>query len=35
MKTDKRIQRIVGVIGLIGGILIGIKILIWMVTIVN
>ena len=35
IKRERMIQRIVGIIGLTIGIVMGIKILIWMVTMVN
>ena len=35
IKRERRIERIVGLIGLIGGIVLGIRILMWMVTLIN
>ena len=35
IKRERRIERIVGIIGLIGGIVLGIRILMWMVTLIN
>jgi hypothetical protein len=35
IKRERRIERIVCLIGLIGGMVLGIRILIWMVTLIN
>jgi hypothetical protein len=35
LKRERRIERIVCLIGLIGGIVLGIRILMWMVTLIN
>ena len=35
LKRERRIERIVCLIGLIGGMVLGIRILIWMVTLIN
>jgi hypothetical protein len=35
MKENKNIERIIGIVGLIGGMVLGIRILMWMVTLIN
>jgi hypothetical protein len=35
LKRERKIERIVCLIGLIGGIVLGIRILMWMVTLIN
>ena len=35
LQRERKIERIVGLIGLIGGMILGIRILMWMVTLIN
>ena len=35
IKRERRIERIIGIVGLIGGMILGIRILIWMVSLIN
>jgi len=35
LKRERKIERIIGIVGLIGGMILGIRILMWMVTLIN
>ena len=35
IKRERKIERIIGIVGLIGGMILGIRILMWMVTLIN
>ena len=35
LKRERKIERIIGIVGMIGGMILGIRILMWMVTLIN